>query len=231
MKNKNKVIAVSASSLVVGMAQGAMGQVTITTVNTVVGTTQQYNMLLNGDGTTNYIVRFGGKNDDPSTWTDANKPLIDSRAGQTGQSSQKNFVLGNIDLGQGADVVGFPLLGAGTTIGPGFLSAGNLGYLYQDNNSATVGGWSSTSISDGYVGLMMLSGGGSITNFGWVELAYNYNGGSSPTIEILRTAYDATPNESLITPTTINAVPEPTAMALVGLAGTMLAARMSFKRK
>jgi hypothetical protein len=233
MKNKNSVAFISASALVVGFAQGAMGQITINTVDAVVGTGQQYDLDLNGDGTTNYVIRFGGKSDTPSTWTYANEPLVDSRAAQTLQSAQNNFVLGVSDPAQtGATVVGFPLSEAGTTIGQGYLTAGNLGYLYQDNNSSTtVGGWSSTSVSDGYVGLMMLSDGGAVTNFGWVELTYNYNGGTSPTIEVLRTAYDATPDQSLVTPDTVTPTPEPTTVALLGLAGTMVAARMRSRRK
>jgi hypothetical protein len=116
--------------------------------------------------------------------------------------------------------VGFPLAGPGTVIGPGYLTAGGVGYIYQDYNGNTVGGWSGTSISDGYVGLELVSGGGSVTNYGWVEITYNYNGGTDSTIEVLRDAYDTTPNDSLTTPAT---APEPSTMALASLAGTALA--------
>jgi hypothetical protein len=232
MKNKHSVAFVSASALVAGFAQGAMGQVNINTVDVTVGPTEQYDMNLNGDGTTNFMVRFGGKNDTPSTWTSANQPLVDARAAQTSQSAQNNYVLGTVDSGQGGGAVGVPLAEAGTTIGPDYLTAGTLAYLYQDNASVntTVGGWSPASISDGYIGLMLTSAGGSVTNFGWAELAFNYNGGTNSTIEILRTAYDATPNEALVTPALADA-PEPGTMALVGLAGTMLAVGMRSRRK
>jgi len=230
MKNKKSVVFVSASALVAGFAQGAMGQ-NINTVDAIVGTTGQYDMNLNGDGTTNFMVRFGGKNDTPSTWTSANQPFLDSRQAQTSQSAQNNYVLGNVDSAQGGGAVGVPLAGAGTTIGPGYLSAGELGYLYQDNASAntTVGGWSSTSISDGYVGLELTSNAGAVTNFGWAEISFDYNGGTNSTIEVLRTAYNSTPDQALVTPD-LSPTPEPATMALIGLAGTMLAAKLRSKR-
>jgi len=45
---------------------------------------------------------------------------------------------------------------------------------------------------------------------------------------VLRDAYDATPNDSLTTPPT---VPEPSTMALVGLAGTTLALSLRNRSK
>jgi len=191
--------------------------------------TQEYNLNLNGDGTTNFTIRFGGKSDTASTWTYATQPLLDSRAAQTSQAGQVDYILGVADVNQ-AGAVGIPLAGPGTTIGPDYLTTGTLGYLYQDLNNNTVGGWSPTSVSDGFVGLELTSDGGSVTNFGWVELAFNYNGGTAPSINVLNSAYDSTPNEALVTPA-LTDTPEPATMALVGVAGTMLVAKMRSKRK
>ena len=221
MKNQNAVLIFSASALVGGFATGARAQTTINTIDATIGTGQVYDLNLNGDGTTNFAIRFDGKSStDTTTWTKTSAAFVSSRTQDTTDATQDTFVLGNLDASQSSTTVGFPLAGAGTTIGPSYLTPGSVGYIYQDYNGNTVGGWSPTSISDGYIGLELVSGGGSITNFGWVELSYNYNGGTGSTIEVLRDAYDATPNDSLTTPPT---VPEPSTMALVGLAGTTLA--------
>jgi hypothetical protein len=226
MKNKNSIVFVSASTLAIGMTQGAIAQTTINNVNFTIGSGQVYDMNLNGDGTTNFAIRFDGKSStDTTTWNQFNSPFVSARPQDTTDATQTTFVLGNTDPNQGG-AGGFPLAGAGTTIGPDYLTPVSIGYLYQDYNGNTVGGWSSTSVSDGYVGLELTSSGGSVTNFGWVEISYDYNGGNNSTITILRDAYDATPNESLTTPAL---VPEPTPMALMGIAGVLLA--MSRKLK
>ena len=223
MKNKNAVFLFSASAVVGSFAQGARAQTTIYNVDTTVTTGEVYDFNLNGDGTTNFAVRFDGKSStDSTTWNHTTAAFVSARTQDTTDATESTYVLGNVDANQ-TGAVGLPLAGAGTTIGPGYLTPGGVGYLYQDYNGNTVGGWSSTSISDGYVGLEFVSDGGAVTNFGWVELQYNYNGGTGSTIEVVRDAYDATPNDSLVTPTP---APEPTTMALAGLGGACLALRM-----
>jgi len=229
MKNQNAVLFFSASALVGSFATGARAQTTINTIDATIGTGQVYDLNLNGDGTVNYAIRFDGKSStDTTTWTKTTAPFVSARTQDTGDATQDTYVLGNLDAAQSANTVGFPLAGPGTTIGPGYLTPGAVGYIYQDYNGNIVGGWSPTSVSDGYVGLELVSGGGSVTNYGWVELAYNYNGGSSSTIEVLRDAYDATPNDPLTTPAT---VPEPSTMALIGVTGTALALGMRNRSK
>ncbi len=177
-----------------------MGQTTIYPINTTVGAGQVYDLILNGDGTTNYAIRFDGKSStDTTTWADTTAPFVSARTQDTTDASQTTYVLGVVDPNQ-AGAGGLPLTAAGVTIGPGYLTPVNLGYLYQDYGGNTVGGWLPASISDGYVGLKLVSDGGAVTNYGWVELEYNCNGGSNSNIKILRTAYDATPGESLVTP-------------------------------
>jgi hypothetical protein len=190
----------SATALAAGWTSAAMGQTTIYNVNTTVGTGQVYDLNLNGDGTTNYAIRFDGKSStDTSTWNDTTKPFVSVRTQDTTDASQTTFVLGVVDPNQ-AGAGGLPLTGAGATIGPGYLTPVNVGYLYQDYGGNTVGGWSSTSISDGYVGLELVSDNGAVTNYGWLELEYDYNGGLDSNIIILRTAYNATFGKSLVTP-------------------------------
>lgn len=228
MKNKNAVLIFSASALVGSFAQGARAQTTIENINATVGTGEVYDLNLNGDGTTNFAIRFDGKSStDTTTWNKTTAAFVSGRTIDTTAASESTFVLGNTDGGQ-TGAVGLPLAGAGTTIGPGYLTAGEIGYVYQDYNGNTVGGWSSTSISDGYVGLEFVSDAGAVTNFGWVEIGYDYNGGTGSTIDVERAAYDATPNDPLITPVT---APEPSAIALAGLAGTILALKMRNRRK
>ena len=220
MKNQNAVLVFSASALVGSFATGARAQTTINNIGATIGTGQVYNLNLNGDGTVNYAIRFDGKSStDTTTWNKTTAPFVSARTQDTGDAMQDTYVLGNLDAAQSANTVGFPLAGPGTVIGPGYLTPGAVGYIYQDYNGNTVGGWSSTSISDGYVGLELVSGGGSVTNYGWVELSYDYNGGTGSTIGVIRDAYDATPNEALTTPAP---APEPSTIALAGLAGTAL---------
>jgi hypothetical protein len=230
MKNQNAILVFPASALVGSLAPGARAQTTINTIGATIGTGQVYDLNLNGDGSTNFAIRFDGKSStDTTTWNKTTAPFVSARPQDTTDATQDTYVLGNLDAAQSANTVGFPLAGPGATIGPGYLTAGGVGYLYQDYNGNTVGGWSSTSISDGYVGLELVSGGGSVTNFGWVEIAYNYNGGTGSTIDVLRDAFDDTPNDSLTTPAT---VPEPSTLALAGLAATGLAfgLRIRFKQ-
>lgn len=233
MKHRISAAVASLSALSFGAAHSAMGQTTINNVGVTVGAGQVYDMNLNGDGTTNFAIRFDGKSStDTTTWNQFQSPFVSARPQDTTAATQTTYVLGVSDASQGgtqgADVAGFPLVGPGASIGPGYQSPFTIGYLYQDYNSITVGGWSPTSISDGYVGLELTSNSGSVTNYGWVEITFNYNGGNNSTITVLRTAYDATPNEPLITPAL--SVPEPTVLALAGMAGAMLVSRRKLRR-
>jgi hypothetical protein len=231
MKRSTTLTVVSTSTLVLGAAHQATAQTTIQTIDTTIGTGQVYDLNLNGEtaNPVNFAIRFDGAKSTPSTWTDVNQPFVSARTQDTGNTSQDTYVFGTLDPNQSPNVVGLPLLGAGATIGASSgYTAGTLGYLYQDYNNFTVGGWSQTTPSDGYVGLEFTSAGGSVINYGWVEIAYNYNGGTGSTIDIERAAYDANPNESLVTPPT---VPEPATAAMIGVGTLALAGLGRLKRK
>ena len=201
--NRNSLAVASASTLVLGLAHNATAQATINTVNITIGTGQLYDLNLNGataPNANNFAIRFDGAKSElanSSYWNHVNSPMVDARTTSTYDATQTTYVLGVTDPNQ-TSAVGLPLTGAGATIGPGYLTPGTTGYLYQDYGGHTVGGWSPNSFNDGYVGLEFVNG--SVTNFGWVELEYSYNDGNSSAITIVADAYNATPGQALTTP-------------------------------
>ncbi len=217
---KNHVLFASTSTLLLGAAQAAMSQVTITPIGvTITNGSPNYNLNLNG--VTDYRIFF-----------DATlAPQVTSEVVNKGGYTNGCYVVGIPDPLQDVNSAGSPLLGGGTTIGPDLLatySAFGRGYIYHDYGGRTVGGWTnSTSLNDGYMALELTSNGGATTNWGWVELQYDL---AANMVTIVQSGYNATPDGSLITPE-IAPVPEPATVALIGAGGALLALRLRSKKK
>lgn len=229
----NKSIFLGSSSLLAaGMAHGA---VIINPVNQ--STTPSGSGIaidLNGDGVNDFTVLFDGNS--------ANKPCVvgaNSSSGYPGtfpNPTPRVFDELNMNPGYPAnpgnnDNNGVPVIPGGTTIssqinvGANILTTGdpggdehgkNEGYLYQNGEGTVVGQWSSTGDTVGYVGLAMEDSVLDTVNYGWVELEFN---GANSTLTVLETGYQTTPGASLDTPPV---VPEPSTVALTGLAGAVL---------
>jgi hypothetical protein len=210
MKPTKILLLSSASALVAGAARGSV--VYSGPIDDVLTGTNAFQLDLNNDGT-DFNIRFDGGGSGGSV----NKPFVDARISQG--LSGTGFVLG----GLGADTNGVPVTPAGTAIGAAYASSfpgENTGYLYQDYNNNTVGNWSDTSVTDGYVGLELVNG--IADSYGWVQLIFNPTA-ATPSLTVVDYAYETSPNTDIIT-----GVPEPTTLALAGVGAAALLLR---KRK
>jgi hypothetical protein len=113
---------------------------------------------------------------------------------------------------------GVPVTPAGTAIGANYAAtypANTVGYLYEEyNGAAVVGDWSSTAVTDGYVGLELNNG--TSTDFGWVQLIYDPTA-ATPSLTVVDYAYETTPGVDIVT-----GVPEPATIALAGAGAALM---------
>ena len=90
--------------------------------------------------------------------------------------------------------------------------SGTLDFFPQARDMTSTNGWAPG--TTGYIGLRMNFGG--ITNYGWAQL--NYGPNIEDPVTISGFAFESTPNA----PINAGAVPEPSAVALAGLAALLL---------
>jgi len=211
MNTKTSIALLSTTGLAAGIAQSQVvssGPLNLT--QTYSGSLYRQQVDMTADGTPDFTFGFEGS---------AQKPYFDARTGAPGNGAP-NAQSGIVSILAYANT-GLPVTPAGTTIDaayattypaqPGGSSSGGRGYMYLDGGGSTVvGDWSNTSITEGYVGIM-LNG----TSYGWLHFI---DDPSAQSLTLVDWAYQSTPGVGLQT----GPVPEPSTLALGGIGAAAL---------
>ncbi|HEY1787120.1 MAG TPA: PEP-CTERM sorting domain-containing protein [Verrucomicrobiae bacterium] len=161
--------------------------------------------------------------------TASDKPYVDARS-SIGVTNGLVTILAGSNGGTSGNG-GLPFTSAGTLIGPTYAglypgnSADDEGMFNENaNNNGVAGQWSNSQITDGYVGIELNLGSG--TDYGWMEFQDNPTA-SSPVLTLEGWAYDTTPGEGIVA----GVVPEPSAVALLGVGALGFVASLRKRRK
>jgi hypothetical protein len=201
-RTKRTIAAVSTTAMAAGMAQGAIfytNQNVVCTLPNSPHTQTQFDV--NGDTTYDYFLSFDGVSN-PANFR---KPYLEGYG--TGPIPN-TAVLAQFHINDVTNSsYGLPVTSFGTAINSSYLEPAHWvdgfggvhsrAYFAQDGNGKTVGDWSLSAKTEGYVGVEFYDAGNSVTNFAWLHLIFDPTA-TVATVTLVDSGYESTPGLGIV---------------------------------